>query len=318
MSLRKAGVNFIGGKFFLFGETGSGKSMMITTFPKIAIIDTETGFSEYETYPNVEFVENTTSFKEIIDTLEEINDEYIDKIETFAVDSETNIHNSMNIAMMDVAEKKALKAGKDPTDANVQIRGFGKIKNVTRKIQLMKIDLSSKGKFIVSTAQKGDITKMIGDKMVKIGEKAESHKSLPYDYDIILRLFVEKTKVKGKEVASYKAEVIKDRTTVTSKYDIIENPSFKIWEKHYADKKKMGKIEPTDYHEAENKDIEYLEQEEESIKKSKILLKKLIAQDKKLVIAIFKKLKIAKTSQINTLEIANEIIEYCNDNLSKE
>lgn len=313
MSLfRKAGERFVGGKFYAFGEEGSGKSKFTTTFPKSAIIDTEAG--TYEDEPNVVFVANTTSHKEVAEAIDEIHENLLEDIDTLVVDSETKIYDSMTVSAMEVEEKRAKEKGGDVDDANVSMRGWGKIKNVTKKLQAMKIDLSSSGKFVVSTAQKSDITKQIGNERVKVGEKAEAHKSLPYDYDVVLRFFTQKKKIQGKEQATYHAEVLKDRTGVFQKYDVIDNPHFDMWKEYYDKKRKTGKIIETHYVEDTQKDIEALEEEDKLIEQAKSKLNEIVKklgteEGTKKLKEIMVEAKIKSIKAINDSQVAKKIIE---------
>ena len=48
MSFRKAKAAKIGGKFLVYGESGSGKSTFQLTFPRVACVDSEAGVAHYE------------------------------------------------------------------------------------------------------------------------------------------------------------------------------------------------------------------------------------------------------------------------------
>lgn len=315
MSLfRPAEEKFVGGKFLLYGETGSGKSTFILSFPKVGAIDTEAGLSNYEGHENLLFVANTSSHKDTYDAIVEINDNYLDKIETFAIDSETKIYDSMQITSMEIEERRAKQKGGDIDDANVSIRGWGKIKTLTKRLQTMKIDLSTRGIFIVSTAQASDVKKKVGDDMVKVGEKAEAHKSLPFDYDVVLRFYTEQ---RGRDMV-YRAEVQKDRTGVFKKGEIIDNPSFEMWKAYYDAKKKKGTIDNTSYSTDVARDEEAMEQEDTLIEEANSMLKELMKSfvdndDKsggaKAVKEVYKEVGIKNTKQIDRKEVAEKVIE---------
>lgn len=315
---RKAQESFVGGKFFAFGETGSGKSMFILTFPKVAAIDTEAGLSDYEgKHDNLVFVANTTSHKEVHDALEEVEN-FVDtgEIETIAIDSETKIYDSMQITSMELEERRARQKGGDIDDANVSMRGWGKIKNITKKLQSTKIDLSTKGLFVVSTAQASDVKKKVGEEMVKIGEKPDAHKSLSFDYDVILRFFVEEAFEKGKKVPKYKAEVLKDRTGTFQKYDIIDNPSFNMWKPYYDAKKGKGIVKPPTHYKADtDTDEKAMVDEDNAIENAKKLLSIVIkSAGKESAMQILKDCGIKNgVKGIDTLKIANEVIKKCEE-----
>ena len=236
MGFREAKANKIGGKFLAYGETGSGKSWFQLTFPNVACIDSEAGIGFYEgkaitlnngkTYNNLKLVDNTSD----LDTLEEdldsfLDGEYEDKINTLSIDSETKFYSTMQISALEVEERRARRKGGDIDDAGISVKQWGRIKLINMKFQQAKIDLSSKGMHIVSIAQQVEIKDDKGEKV--IGYKPDMHKSVGFDYDVVLRFF--KKKNKDGDGCTYYAEVIKDRTGVTKVGSVIENPCYDMW-----------------------------------------------------------------------------------------
>lgn len=232
MSFRKAGAKKIGGKFLVYGFTGSGKSYFGCTFPKVGAVDSETGLAFYEgedlqigdtTYNNLQFVDTTSD----LDDLEEDLDSVIDgetEIDTFLVDSETKFYNTMDIGATEAEERKAKQNGK-----NVDNRAkWGRVKNINMKLQQAKISASSQGIHVVSTAQGSDIT---DDNSKVIGHKPDVHKSLKFDYDVVLWFYSEENKKTGE--IKYFAQVEKDRTHVTKVGDIIENCTYNTWKSYF-------------------------------------------------------------------------------------
>ncbi len=236
---RKPRENSIGGKFLISGFTHEGKSWFSLTFPKIAAIDSEAGLAFEEgknitiagkKYNNLVLVDTTND----LDTLEENLDAIINgeiDCETLLIDSETKFYNAIDIGATEAEERKAKLAGKN-VDARAK---WGRIKNIVMKLQQAKITLSSQGKHVVSTAQASEIK---DDDQKTIGFKEEVHKSLPYDYDVRLRFYVDTDK-KTKERVFF-AEVLKDRTHVTKVGDIIENCTFDVWKPFFDERNKTG------------------------------------------------------------------------------
>ena len=219
MAFRTAKATKIGGKFLAYGETGSGKSWFQLTFPNVACIDSEAGIGFYEnkpitlnngkTYNNLKLVDNTSD----LDTLEEDLDAFLDgeyegKINTLSIDSETKFYSTMQISALEVEERRARRKGGDIDDAGISVKQWGRIKLINMKFQQAKIDLSSKGMHIVSIAQQVEVKDDKGEKV--IGYKPDMHKSVGFDYDVVLRFF--KKKNKDGDGCTYYAEVIKDRT----------------------------------------------------------------------------------------------------------
>lgn len=236
MAFRTAKATKIGGKFLAYGETGSGKSWFQLTFPNVACIDSEAGIGFYEnkpitlnngkTYNNLKLVDNTSD----LDTLEEDLDAFLDgeyegKINTLSIDSETKFYSTMQISALEVEERRARRKGGDIDDAGISVKQWGRIKIINMKFQQAKIDLSSKGMHIVSIAQQVEVKDDKGEKV--IGYKPDMHKSVGFDYDVVLRFF--KKKNKDGDGCTYYAEVIKDRTGVTKVGSVIENPCYDIW-----------------------------------------------------------------------------------------
>jgi hypothetical protein len=236
MAFRKPAKTKIGGKFLVYGFSGEGKSFFGLTFPKIGAIDSETGLAFYEDtdieingkkYNNLAFVDTTSDLDELEEDLDNIIDGEVD-IDTLLIDSETKFYNTMDIGATEVEEKKA-KLNNKAVDARSK---WGRIKNINMKFQQAKITASAKGVHVVSTAQGLEITD--DDTKKVIGYKPDAHKSLKFDYDVVLRFYVEEDK-KTKE-RRYFAEVMKDRTNVTKVGQIIENCTYDVW-KSYFDKR---------------------------------------------------------------------------------
>lgn len=236
MAFRKPAKTKIGGKFLVYGFSGEGKSFFGLTFPKIGAIDSETGLAFYEdtdieingkTYNNLAFVDTTSDLDELEEDLDNIIDGDVD-IETLLIDSETKFYNTMDIGATEAEEKKA-KLNNKAVDARSK---WGRIKNINMKFQQAKITASAKGVHVVSTAQGLEITD--DDTKKVIGYKPDAHKSLKFDYDVVLRFYVEEDK-KTKD-RRYFAEVLKDRTNVTKVGQVIENCTYDVW-KSYFDKR---------------------------------------------------------------------------------
>ena len=233
MAFRLPKENKIGGKFFVIGLEGSGKSFFGLTFPKSACIDSECGLSFYEgkeiqiagkKYNNMVLVDTTASLDDLELALDDIIEGDIKGIETLVIDSETKFYISMDIGASEVEERKAKISGKE-----VDTRGkWGRVKTISAKLQQAKISASAKGINIVSVAQAKAIVE--ADKKTKvekiIGYAPDTHKSLPFDYDVVLRFYTEKAEDGGYR---YFAEVLKDRTEITKKGQIIENCTYDIW-----------------------------------------------------------------------------------------
>lgn len=263
MSLfRKPRARKIGLKVLVTGNTGSGKSLFGLTFPAIYALDSEAGLALYEEDEkgkNLLGIANTQSFKELENAIKEINKMTKDKdhgIGTMLIDSESKFYQNLQETLLTVEENRARKNGRDVLDTSISVRSWGKIKQIATKLQNMKIDLSSKGINVVSISQVEDVKEKQGDNFVKVGEKPVAAKNIEYDYDIIINLFTEE--IDGTTI--YKGEIKKDRTGKTQVGDIIENPTFEIWNDKANSK---GEIIESNFQEDVGKDIETVESEEQ-------------------------------------------------------
>lgn len=262
MSLfRRPQARKVGLKVFVTGNTGSGKSIFGLSFPQVYAIDSEAGLARYEGREygnNIEFIANTQSFKELEGAMKEINKITKDKnhnVGTVVIDSETKFYQNLQETCMSIEENKALKKGTDLMDVGLSIRSWGKIRQISTKLQNMKIDLSTKGVNLISIAQVEDVKEKVGDTFVKVGEKPNANKNIEYDYDIVINLFTEMAD--GKVV--YKGEIKKDRTGKTRVGQILENPSYAIWNNEVSDK---DEVIETSFQDDVAQDIEIIEKEE--------------------------------------------------------
>lgn len=229
---RKPSTKRIGVKVLVTGQTAVGKSVFSLSFPKIVALDSEAGLALYEgdsVYgANIEQIANTMSvadMEEAFEEVEEIIEETPDAVQTLVIDSETKFYQNLQHSALEVEEKRARRKGSEIMDTNLSVRSWGRIKQVSQKLQNLKIDLSAKGVNVISVSQVDDVKEKVGENFVKTGEKPVMAKGASYDYDIIINLIA--IEEKGKMV--YKGEVKKDRTNVTKAGMVIDNPSYLIW-----------------------------------------------------------------------------------------
>lgn len=255
IKIEKPGTHKKGLKILVYGDTGTGKTSFALTFPKSLILDTEDG---YEWYENTEKAKNmagivrSQSFDDLddlLDQLERDSSEY----STFVIDSETKIYENLQEALLDVEERRARKKHRDELDANISQRSWGKIKQISLRLQNEKIRLASQGVNIVSVSQAADVMENSGDTMVKVGEKPDMHKKAKYDYDIKLRLFIKDGK--------YYGEVEKDRTDTYSVGTVLENPSYDNWKERVEGKGNQGTTKDVNFTESVDKSKKAYENE---------------------------------------------------------
>lgn len=297
-------------KVLAYGATGSGKTLFALTFPKVVAIDSEAGMEFYKTNPNLKYLLNTTSFDEVEESLEEIEEELIDEISTFVLDSETKIYENIQFALQELVEKRARKKGQSIEDASLSQREWGKLKIINKRIQSTKIKLSSLGINIVSIAQEKDVKEKKGDDYVTVGYTSDTSKGFSYDYDVVLRFF---TDGKGSDI-KYLAEVLKDRTGAYQRGDIIQNPSYDNW-KHIVDGLADKKVEVIDYKKDIDKDMMKEETESEKLDELSSRIKDFVTANKddkdiiKPIMAKTKELELTSPFKPKTIEQAQEILD---------
>lgn len=257
--LRKPNSRKKGLKMLVYGQTGAGKTSFALSFPRIVLVDSEDGASWYEsTAKNLVGILDTQSYDDLEDALDQL-EENTDELDTFVVDSETKIYENIQEALQSVEETRAARKGRDVLDANLSVRSWGKIKQLASRLQNAKIRLASQGVNIISIAQSSDVMEDAGNgTRVKVGEKPNMAKNAAYDYDVVLRLFIEDGK--------YYGQVEKDRTKTVPLGKTIENPSFDIWKARLGAKDNQGSSVAKDFSkDAEKSQQAYTEEVEGSL-----------------------------------------------------
>lgn len=308
MAFRKPGAKKLGGKFLSYGKKGTSKTTFLLSFPAIAAIDAETGMSFYEGTEkgkNLVLVANSQSFKELEDDMDDIAENYEEYgIKTFGIDSSTKIRENIEETIMVIDEKREKKKGKSVDETNLSIRSRGRIKYVSKRLQNLKIDLSTRGVNIVDIAQAKELKEKQGDQFVTIGFEPDIQKGSDHDYDVVLRHFTEKL-ANGK--VAYKAEVEKDRLGVFNVGDIIENPTYDLWKDVLEKNSNKETLNTSFVQQAESSKELYEEEADEDEKSWKEKMSDLVAKltdgRKK---ELFAKLQEAKISDFGSLTATKE------------
>lgn len=300
-----------------YGGTGSGKSTFGLSCALgnkgICAIDSEDGLKFYSSNPNLKYILNTSSYDELEEALEEIENELIDDIETVLIDSETKFADNLNLSYLSVVEKRAKRKGQDVEDANLSLREYGKIKLIHKKLQALKIKLASQGINIISICQEKEIKEKKGDNWIVTGYSPDTNnKNLAYDYDIVLRFFTEKDIKTGEEI--FKAEVQKDRTGVFKKGTIITNPTFSMWKSVYDEYSTTEKQKTLDFNKDFERDEKKLQESEDGladiITQFKTIAKQLPKEDMIKVQKLCKDKGVDNPLKATDLGVMKEIVEF--------
>lgn len=225
IKFRKADSTKVALKVLIFGESGSGKSTMALTFPKIVAIDTEDGLAHYTDNENLLYITNTTSFVETKSAIDEVKSELIDEVSTLLIDSETKIYENQQHSYLKLVERRARRKGQDVDDANLSLREWGKIKAQSKELKAKQIELSSLGVNVVSVCQLKEKKEQIGDRLVITEIRPDALRGIEYDFDIVVKTYT----TRENESTKYFGEILKDRTGVYQRGQVLENPSFNHW-----------------------------------------------------------------------------------------
>lgn len=151
-------------------------------------------------------------------------------MQTLVTDSVTKIRQNLSDTIINVDIKRNKRNGMADAElnSNLSMRSWGKIGEISKRHQNIKIDLSNNVN-IVDIAQAKEIK---DDNQQVIDIRPDMDKSAPYDYDLKLFLF---TKKDSDGTMKFYARVDKDRTKKYQTGDIIENPSFALWSNTLGD-----------------------------------------------------------------------------------
>lgn len=190
-------------KLFIYGETGTGKTVTALHFPSVAFIDTEKGTDHYGEWFDFHRIQ-TSDPKKILESIEFLLKEPGD-FKTLVIDPFTNVYDRMQD---DYLRKLKVKSG-DP-DYEFVPKDYKYLKNAVKHIikKLLALDMN-----IIVTSQSKALYASENQEFMKLmGTQPDSPKQLPYMFDVVLEL----KKENGKHVAT----VEKDRTNkLPQKFD---------------------------------------------------------------------------------------------------
>lgn len=230
-------------KILIYGESGSGKTVFALSFPKSIVVDSEDGYSWYEGTErtrNVVGILDSQSYDDLENLMDELDDANDEEFSSLVIDSETKVYENIKEALQNVEETRAARKGRDVLDANLSMRSYGKIGQLSGRLQNAKLRLASQGINIISVAQAADEMEDAGNgQRVKVGEKPNMDKKARFDYDVVIRLFTKDNK--------YYGEIEKDRLEVFERGDIVENPSYQNWAHRLESKDNQGETVAKDF-----------------------------------------------------------------------
>lgn len=227
-------------KILLFGDAGTGKThfSLQATPGKTLVFDTENGTDLFEGRKGFEFdywVDDeglkTASIKELnkaIDYLE--TPEGRKQYATFVIDNISDIWDNIQAQRLEYKDNLAIKKGRAIEDRNeteieaFNMKDWADMKKIYKNMMLRLKNLPQN---IILIAREKEISETKPDgSVVKTGEYIfDTEKGTKYAVDFIIRLvFDEKTNKRY-------AVIVKSRSDVLKKNEIVENPTFALFDK---------------------------------------------------------------------------------------
>ena len=184
-------------KLLLYGDWGTGKTVVGLSFPRVALIDTEGSADLYGpgrqvhwgTVPEYDVL-RTKSFEEILDALDAIKADAGRNWQTLIIDPATVVWQVLQDAGQLAAETRASQRGNyDASNVALTQRDWGTIK---RKLYRAMIDMVNLPVNVILTAHLKDVTEQRGSGQnmtaVKVGEKPDAEKKTPYWFDVVVKM----------------------------------------------------------------------------------------------------------------------------------
>lgn len=229
-----------GTRILVYGEAGTRKTRFALSFPKNLYINADQGGDDYyeEFMDNLYQVSDSTTFSEVMVDLDEV-EEMVDEVETITLDSWTKIYENQQHVALRVAEQRAIKNNRLKEGEGLSPKEWGVIKLNAEKMASKLLGFKKDGKTVIVIAEGKDEKEASTDNQgntvfKKVGITPNTQKDFDFDFDIVIEMVRDpKTKktVGGK--------VIKDRLGVIEEGELVENPTYAIWE-DAINKKKQG------------------------------------------------------------------------------
>mgnify|MGYP003133425175 FL=1 len=201
-------------KMYVFGESGTGKTVTSLKFPNPVMIDAEKGSDFYGSEFNFQRLQ-TSDPKMVSQAIDELLKDPKD-FKTFCIDPFTVIYDKIVDAQV---QRQRMKTGNPSYE--IQPLDYKHIKGAVKSLvyRILALDMN----VIITARSKPMYSNEQGEFMKVIGTTAEGPKELPYMFDVLLELSVEKD-------GARLAHVHKDRTGKLPKTNLDRNgkPTFEF------------------------------------------------------------------------------------------
>lgn len=230
-----------GVRILVYGQSGSGKTPFVLTFPKLALVDADSSATFYkDDCPNIVVMTNTGSLKEVSEELDDLeaDEELFSEILSIGVDSISRYYENLQHAALKVVEQRARKNARLVEGEGLSQKEWGIIKLHYDRFMSKLMYYSKLGKNIIVVAEGKDekeVVKQADGTLVFItkGITYNSSKGAEFDFDIVLEF------TKDGNGGSL-ARVIKDRTKTFKVDEIIEMATYEHW-KEAIEKAQSGR-----------------------------------------------------------------------------
>ena len=183
-------------KLYVYGESGTGKTVTALSFPSPAVIDTERGTNFYGNEFNFD-VEQTTDPVKILKLIEELIGDP-QGYKSLIIDPFTNVYEA-------ILDRQIMYMRKKTGDKNYDLKPLD-YKSVKTQVRAMVQMLLALDMNIIVTAQSKLLYDSTDSNFMKVvGTQPDGPKNLPYMFDTVIELTIDE---EGKRIA----HVEKDRS----------------------------------------------------------------------------------------------------------
>lgn len=181
-------------KMYIYGKTGTGKTLTSLQFPSPAVVDAEKGTEHYGQHFNFHRVK-TSDPEKVHEAIDELLSDP-GPFKTFVIDP-------MSVIYDQILRKKEDQMKVKTGNLHYELQPLD-YKSIKTEVKLLMNKLLSLDMNIIVTARSKPLYRP-GKFMEQIGEQPEGHKDMPYMFDVVLELYQD-------EVGTRWARVEKDRT----------------------------------------------------------------------------------------------------------
>lgn len=162
-------------KVLLFGASGSGKSLAALSWPRPAVVDAEGGTELYRGRKGFDFtVFDTKNVLELEQAIQFIREDNSANIDTLIIDPISVFYDVLKEATAKTAKNNEL--------------GFREWAKINNRMKSVYNSLTNLPVHVVVIARESTEYETVNGELRKVGQKADSDKSLSYIFDFVIRM----------------------------------------------------------------------------------------------------------------------------------